>query len=71
MRNYGQIVRPLTDLLKKNSFAWSESAEASFQTLKTAVTTLPVLIVPDFDQEFTIKTDALGVGVGAVLSQGK
>ena len=71
VKNYGQIARPLTDQLKKSGFAWNEEATKAFQELKEAVTHLPVLILPDFQQEFTVETDASGLGIGAVLSQNK
>ena len=37
IRHYGQIVAPLTALLKKNSFVWTSQAETTFQQLKLVV----------------------------------
>jgi hypothetical protein len=70
VRNFGIISKPLTDLLKKNVlFIWTPAHEESFQTLKIALSTSPVLVLPDFNKVFCVETDASGLGVGAVLMQ--
>lgn len=69
VQNYGTIVAPLTSLLRKNSFRWNEAASLAFQTLKEAVTSTPVLSLPDFSLTFIVECDASSSGIGAVLQQ--
>lgn len=69
VQNYGTIAKPLTNLLKKNQFGWHDAAEAAFLALKQAMTTTPILIMPNFNEAFTIETDASGDGIGVVLTQ--
>lgn len=69
IRDYGSIATPLTNLLKKNSFQWSNEATEAFQLLKQAVTSPPVLVLPNFTQDFVIECDASRIGIGAVLMQ--
>lgn len=69
VQNYGIMARPLTNLLKKGHFKWNDDATDAFLALKQAMTTTPTLAVPNFKESFTIETDALGDGIGAVLTQ--
>lgn len=69
VKGYGEIAAPLTKLLQKNAFKWNEEANTAFENLKLAMTTLPVLALPDWNIPFIIETDASGVGLGAVISQ--
>jgi hypothetical protein len=59
----------LHDALKKNSFTWSKAQQEAFDKLKLAMTTPPVLILPNFNLPLYLDTDASGKGPGAVLMQ--
>jgi hypothetical protein len=69
IRGYGSIAAPLINILRKNSFNWTAEAELAFQKLKEAVTTAPVLALPNFSQASVIEYDASGARIGAVLMQ--
>jgi hypothetical protein len=70
VRHFGIIAKPLTNLLKKNTmYVWTHDHDQAFSALKAAMSTAPVLALPDFSQPFAIETDACATGVGAVLLQ--
>jgi hypothetical protein len=66
IRSYGDITAPLTHLLKWESFRWSLNAMAAFD----ALTSTPILQLPDFNKPFIIDCDASGLRFGVVLHQG-
>ena len=67
---YGGVAAPLTTLLKREAFSWTSAAEEAFLALKRALTSAPLLQLPDFDKLFIVDCDASGAGFGAVLHQG-
>lgn len=70
VKNFGIISKPLTNLLKKGEiYIWTSKAATSFDTLKNALMTVPVLALPDFSKPFELETDASDKGIGAVLQQ--
>ena len=69
IKGYRVIAKPLTKLLKKGSFIWTEHAQLAFATLKQAMINAHVLALPDFNLFFVVEFDASNEGLGAVLSQ--
>lgn len=64
------MARPLQELLQGDAkFYWDETKERSFQALKEALTSAPVLALYDENAETELHTDASGYGIGAVLVQ--
>ena len=57
----------MADLNTKESFKWSDEAQATMEKMKEVMSTCPVLALPDFGIPFTLECDALGEGIGAVL----
>ncbi|XP_061372918.1 uncharacterized protein LOC133315333 [Gastrolobium bilobum] len=69
IKGYAQTAFPISDLLTKGKFHWTEEANTTFMELKTCLTEAPILTLPDFQKQFIIETDSSGTGIGAVLLQ--
>jgi hypothetical protein len=68
--NFSKIVKPVTELLKKESkYVWSDACDEAFKLLKKLLTTSPMLAQPDTDKPFNVNCDASGTGLGGVLIQ--
>ncbi|KAL0322242.1 UNVERIFIED_CONTAM: putative mitochondrial protein [Sesamum calycinum] len=69
VRHYSTFLEPLKDLLKVVVFSWSAMAMSAFNSLKSAMTSLPVLTLPNFAIPFDLTTDASTIAISVVLSQ--
>jgi hypothetical protein len=70
IKNFSAICSPISELLSKHvQFKWTERQETAFRTLKQAITSAPVLALPDSSIPYTVKCDASGFAIGAELSQ--
>ena len=48
---------------------WTLECEAAFHTLRTLLTSAPILAQPDIEKPFDVVCDASGTGLGCVLMQ--
>ncbi|GJP32751.1 hypothetical protein CLOM_g17351 [Closterium sp. NIES-68] len=70
MPQYEKIATPLTNLLKKNTpCTWEPKHQEVVEQLKQALTSTPILILPDPERDYVIEADASDQAVGAVLMQ--
>lgn len=63
VKNYSLISKPLTSLLRKGAFEWTLATQA-FQELQTAMSSAPLLSLPNFNKTFIVEVDACSTGVG-------
>uniref|UniRef100_L7LV95 RNA-directed DNA polymerase n=1 Tax=Rhipicephalus pulchellus TaxID=72859 RepID=L7LV95_RHIPC len=70
VRNFADIARPLTELLKKDAtFVWGPEQASAFAELTMRLTSPPILGHFDMSAPTEVRTDASGHGIGAVLAQ--
>jgi len=70
LKDFSKIAAPLNALMRKDKkFEWDDEAQESFESLKRALTSPPVLAMPQDDGLFTLDTDASEESIGAILSQ--
>jgi hypothetical protein len=55
----------------KEKFAWNDDAKVAFEKLKHHLVEAPILIYPNFNEQFYIETDASDYAIGAILTQKK
>ena len=69
---FAERAKSLSDMTRKgepNVLKWSESADEAYLVLKSKISEHSVLRLPQFDKHMILCTDALDVGIGAVLMQ--
>ncbi|CAN6440999.1 unnamed protein product [Victoria cruziana] len=70
IQDFSKISRPLCELLAKDvSFVFSEECLRSFNLLKEALVSAPILRAPDWNLDFEIMCDASDYAIGAILGQ--
>ncbi|GBO22347.1 Retrovirus-related Pol polyprotein from transposon 297 [Araneus ventricosus] len=70
VKTFSTIARSLHKVTKaKSNFNWTDECEKSFNCLKQALSSAPILTYARIDKDFILDTDASNEGIGAVLSQ--
>jgi hypothetical protein len=70
MANYAEITKGFMRLLKKDvPFFWDEAAQRSFDALKHALTTAPLLRTPNYNKDFLLYLAIAKSTIGMVLVQ--
>jgi hypothetical protein len=72
IKDFSHIARPLTNLLAKDvPFEFDDACLKSFNILKEALISAPIIQPPDWSFSFKIMCDDSDYAVGAVLGQKK
>ena len=67
---FSKLSTPMTNLTKSATvYDWASDCQQSFDNLKSALCSAPILQFPDFAKPFRIMTDYSGQAIGAVLLQ--
>jgi hypothetical protein len=70
IKNFAIIIRPLTDLLGKNTpYEWVKSQYDAFNTIKELLSSRPILAMYNPEAHTEVHTDACVNGVAGVLMQ--
>ena len=70
--NFAAVAAPLSDLTRKGQTSkveWGDAQEKAYQTIKTLLTSDPILRLLDPEKTFILRTDASDYRIGAVLIQ--
>lgn len=68
--SYAHYSEPLVQLLRKEEeFRWGKEQQASFDFLKKALVSPPLLVFPDFGRLFSLHCDASNLAAGVILVQ--
>ena len=68
--NCADLQRPLINLTKKSVvFEWSKECQESFEKLRDALISAPVLMIADANKHYILHTDASDYAMGAILMQ--
>jgi hypothetical protein len=69
-QNFVSKTTPMCKLLKKyKEFKWMDACAKSWEWMKASMTSLPILVVSNWDFKFHVHTDASNFAFGIMLRQ--
>ena len=70
VKDYAKIAAPMNYLLRSDvQFQWTDQCQRSFEVLKQALLSSPILAYPDMNKSFILTCDASTTAIGYVLGQ--
>src|SRR6201996_5154044 len=67
---FAHVAKPLNTLTKKDvPWEWTDQHQQAFDTLRSRITSEPILAQPQLHNQFELEVDASGYALGAVLMQ--
>ena len=70
VKDFSKIANPLYSLTKADTkFTWDDKCQGAFETLRNKLLDSPTLKFPDFENEFSLHSDASVCGLGFFLTQ--
>ena len=70
IKNFSKISKPLYRLLEKDAkFYFDESCRSAFDEIKSKLVTAPIMVIPNWNNDFEFMCDASDYAMGAVLGQ--
>ena len=68
IKDFSKISRPLCRLLEKDAkFDFDKSCRSAFDDIKSILLTSPIMLTPDWNNDFEIMCDANDYAMGVVL----
>ena len=68
IKDFSKISRPLCRLLEKDAkFDFDESCRSAFEEMKSILVLAPIMLTPDWNNEFEIMCDVSDYAMGAIL----
>ncbi len=69
IKGYAQLAVPLYAITGKNKFRWTDEQESAFLSIKEALSSPPLLALPNPHDPFILDTDASDAAIGAEVLQ--